>query len=258
MTVTTTETDLPQLPFDRPGVLEVAPLYDALRDGAPVARVLTPAGDPAWLVTGYAEARVLFADDRLGRSHPAPAEAAQVSDAGFLGGPTGEIATEKRNHTRMRKLLLPAFSAKRMRSLGDHVDRLVDGLVDDLVAANDAADGAPVDLHSLVATSLPIAVICALLGVPVTDRAYFTDLSSRAVKMVGEDPRQAKAELETYTARLAEPSAGSRARTSSPTSWPPSATTQPTTPSSRASPRACSSRATRPRCTASTSGYCCC
>ena len=43
----------PALPFTRPNVLELAPLYDVLRREAPVAAVTTPAGDPAWLVTRY-------------------------------------------------------------------------------------------------------------------------------------------------------------------------------------------------------------
>ena len=75
----TTTAPAPQLPFDRPNVLEVAPLYAVLRAEAPITPVRTPAGDPAWLVTRYEEVRALFGDSRLGRSHPNPAEAATVS-----------------------------------------------------------------------------------------------------------------------------------------------------------------------------------
>ncbi|MGB6164562.1 MAG: hypothetical protein WCF33_06410 [Pseudonocardiaceae bacterium] len=56
-----------------------------LRASAPIIPVRTPAGDVAWLVTGYTEVRTLFADSRLGRSHPDPQRAARISDAAFLG-----------------------------------------------------------------------------------------------------------------------------------------------------------------------------
>ena len=69
----------PRLPFPRPGVLDPAPMLARLQAAAPVTAVGTAVGDPAWLVTGYAEARALFADPRLGRSHPDPDRAARFS-----------------------------------------------------------------------------------------------------------------------------------------------------------------------------------
>ena len=48
MTATTDRTADLRLPFERPNILEIAPLYDVLRREAPVAAVTTPAGDPAW------------------------------------------------------------------------------------------------------------------------------------------------------------------------------------------------------------------
>ena len=62
----------PQLPFPRPDVLSVAPLYAQLRATAPLCAVRTPAGDPAWLVTSHALTRELLADPRLGRSTRSP------------------------------------------------------------------------------------------------------------------------------------------------------------------------------------------
>ena len=69
----------PQLPFPRPDVLSLGPLYAQLRATAPVCAVRTPAGDPAWLVTSHALTRELLADPRLGRSHPEPERAARIS-----------------------------------------------------------------------------------------------------------------------------------------------------------------------------------
>jgi cytochrome P450 len=195
--------DLPQLPFPRAGVLRISPLYARLREAGPVTRVLTPAGDPAWLATRYEEAKALFADHRLGRSHPRPEEAARVSDAGVMAGPSGDHEHEDADHTAMRRLLTPAFSAKRMRRLHDRVAELAEGLIDDLVAALDAGTD-PVDLHAGFSVPLPIFVICELLGVPVEDRAYFKGLSERMATLTGDDPAVARAEFERYTASLAD------------------------------------------------------
>ncbi|GAA4886367.1 cytochrome P450 [Actinomycetospora straminea] len=192
--------DLPQLPFPREDALTISPLYERLRAAGPVTRVRTPAGDVVWLVSRYEEAKTLFADRRLGRSHPQPEQAARVSDAGVMAGPTGDHEHEDDDHTSMRRLLTPAFSAKRMRRLHDRVAELADGLVDDLLATGSEV----VDLHAGFSVPLPIFVICELLGVPVSDRVYFKGLSERMATLTGDDPAVARAEFERYTAGLAD------------------------------------------------------
>ncbi|MDT7710395.1 MAG: hypothetical protein QOG20_6002 [Pseudonocardiales bacterium] len=177
--MTTTPTSaLPQLPFPRPDILDVGPLYRSLAGTAPINPVRTAAGDVAWLVTGYAEARALFADPRLGRSHPDPENAARISGSALLGGPMGIAATEAADHTAMRKVLTPAFSARRMSRLRAHVEDLVDGLLDEL-----AAHGSPADLHEVLSFPLPVLVICELLGVPFADRHRFSAWSAGACNL---------------------------------------------------------------------------
>jgi cytochrome P450 len=201
----TVAAERPALPFTRPNVLELAPLYDVLRREAPVAAVTTPAGDPAWLVTRYEEVRDLLGDTRLGRSHPRPEQAARITHGAVQEGPSGRYETEEADHTRMRRLLTPAFSARRMRRMGDDVQALVDGYVDDLVAAREASPDGVADLHETLAVPLPVAVICRLLGVPHEDGAYFRDLSDR---MASFDPAReaagARTEFGRYMAGLAE------------------------------------------------------
>ncbi|MFC6085200.1 cytochrome P450 [Sphaerisporangium aureirubrum] len=192
--------DLPQLPFTRRHPLHVPPEYRQLRADGPITRVRTQAGDEAWLVTGYEEVRALLADPRLGRSHPAPDTAARVSGSVLLGGPSGDFATERRDHERMRKLLVPAFSARRMQALAGHVQDLVDGLLDEM-----AAKTPPVDLHAYFSFPLPALVICELLGVPYQDRDLFQSLADGMTNVL--DPvaaRAAKAELGAYIGELLE------------------------------------------------------
>jgi pentalenolactone synthase len=86
----------------------------------------------------------------------------------LFGGPSGDFETEHTDHARMRSLLQPHFSPKRMRELRPRVEALTATLLDEL-----ADQGAPADLNEALALPLPIAVICELLGVPYEDRARF-------------------------------------------------------------------------------------
>jgi pentalenolactone synthase len=164
-----------QLPFEQAHPLEVAPsLRQLLHDGV-IHRVRTPVGDQAWLVTGYEEVRRLLADERLGRSHPDPRNAARLGESVMLGGPTGNYDTEQADHARRRSLMQPHFSPRRMRALQPRVEELATALLDDL-----ARQGPPADLHQALALPLPIQVICELLGVPYADRNQFRAWSEAA------------------------------------------------------------------------------
>jgi len=196
-----TATERLQLPLPRPNVLDLAPLYEVLRREAPIAPVTTPAGDPAWLVTRFEEVRLLLGDKRFGRSHPFPDQASRLTTAAVLDGPTGTYETEEADHARMRRLLTPAFSAKRMRRLSDHMGRLVESYLDELAASPDDV----ADLHSGLAYPLPVAMICLLLGVPESDHELFARLSERMANVtIGEEAHTAREEFFRYMVGLVE------------------------------------------------------
>src|SRR5690348_5150270 len=54
------------LQFDRHDILGIPPMYMQLQVEGPVARVRTPTGDQAWLVTRHEEVRYLFSHDSVG------------------------------------------------------------------------------------------------------------------------------------------------------------------------------------------------
>jgi cytochrome P450 len=134
-----------------------------------------PTGYGAWLVTGYEEVRRLLDDDRLGRAHREPERASRTGESALFGGPLGDFDTEQADHRRMRSLLQPHFSPKRMRALRGRIETFTTQLLDELAAA-----GPPADLHAALAVPLPIAVICELLGVPFEDRARFREWTQAA------------------------------------------------------------------------------
>ncbi|MDN3296794.1 cytochrome P450 [Streptomyces ficellus] len=68
------------------------------------------------------------------------------------------------DHRRLRRLVAPAFSARRIASLEKTVDDIVTRLLDALEATT--PPGEPADLREQLAAPLPIAVIGHLMGLP--------------------------------------------------------------------------------------------
>src|SRR5215469_15453272 len=159
---------LPSMPFVQPDLLTMSPEVRALQAECPISRVRTLTGDEAWMVTRYAELKQLYAERRLGRSHPDPAHAARISDSILFGGPSDNYETEQADDARLRSLLTPFFSARRMEELRPRVEALAEGLLDAV-----ATSGPPADLHAALSVPLPVLVICELLGVPYEDRDRF-------------------------------------------------------------------------------------
>jgi cytochrome P450 len=204
-----------QLPLSRSNVLDIAPRYRALREEAPLTRVLTPSGQPAWLVTAYKEAREIFADSaRFGSfAHPDPAPASSTSDATLQSKPLGGnyferdiprlLKEHERHIARLRTLMVPWFAAKRLKHLSARIQELTDGCLDEMAVAHNRNPSQAVNFHDLVGFRLPGLAICALLGVPDGDRDYVIGLSDRMGSTAGAaDAMATIAELGKYGARL--------------------------------------------------------
>ncbi len=160
-----------------------------------IRRVRTPAGDPAWLVTGHAEVRFGYTDRRLGLTHHAPENAPRVEDHQLLG--PSQLYSHEDEHTEhmaMRSLLAPFFSGRRITALQEEVRDLVHELLDTFT------DGSA-DLHGQLSAPLSARTLCALLGVPHSDHQAFRSL----IDAMGDtaDRSRADAGLEDLTAYLA-------------------------------------------------------
>jgi len=197
------DTALP-MPFPRHGVLNISPLYGELRKQTPIASVITPYGDPAWVIFGFEEARAAFADGkRFGFFvHHDPKNAARLSQAALHSFPLGGFDFEEES-VRMRRLLAPSFTPRRLRLMGEWMQKLTDECLDDMAAAHAANPGQPVNFHDMVGFGLPVKVIAALLGFPQEDADYITRLSHRMGGVyTGADAFAAAAELTEYMERF--------------------------------------------------------
>lgn len=159
---------VPEINPGDPGVLfDPFAAYASARRRCPVAHFKLPAPDPFWVLTEHAGARALLTDPgfRLsaGSYFARPAVPAEylpyLRTMGEMDGP---------EHQRLRRLVSPAFSARRAEAFRARVQTLVAGLLDDLEAG---AAGGHVDLISAFARPLPMDVICELVGIPTPDRA---------------------------------------------------------------------------------------
>ncbi|PSJ30378.1 cytochrome P450 [Streptosporangium nondiastaticum] len=138
------------------------PEFAALRRTRPCARIRLPSGDPAWLVTRYADVRTVLADPRFSRSRATRGAGPRM--AGVTTLPDSVLAADPPEHTRLRRIVAPAFTVRRVETLRHGVARLVDDLLDEV-----AAHGRPADLVPLFTRPLPLTVLCDLLGAPRQD-----------------------------------------------------------------------------------------
>lgn len=159
-----------------------------LRDGfdpvVPTERVLrtdTTFGLPVWLITRHDDVREVLADaTRFCNRLTLPftdvstmdAETLRLRRAGNL------MAFDPPEHTRLRRMVTPEFTVRRMRALEPRVAEIVEQHLDAMERT-----GPPADLVTDFALPVPALVICELLGVPYTDRADFRDRTERIVDM---------------------------------------------------------------------------
>jgi len=167
-------TDLPPAPATAPIVLDISgadiPGEAAqLRDRGPLVPVVLPGGIRAWAVTDANMIKELFCDWR-------------VSKDAYRHWPTfiaGEVPPDwpliswvsvrnmftayGKDHQRLRKLVGPVFTARRIAALRPQIMMLTKDLLDGLAAR---PAGEVVDLRDEYAAQVPLRVITTLMGVP--------------------------------------------------------------------------------------------
>jgi pentalenic acid synthase len=148
-TITTTSTEVPSFPLARGKCPYQPPAgYAELREESPVSEVKLIDGKKAWVVTGYAEARALLADPRLSsdRSHPEfPNNAKLMPGTGMPQPvPEGDALTfaqmDDPKHNAQRRLVIPSFTLRQAKLMRPKIQKIVDGLIDDMLAAGTSAD----------------------------------------------------------------------------------------------------------------------
>ncbi|WP_067814773.1 cytochrome P450 family protein [Nocardia inohanensis] len=170
--------------------------YRQWRQEGPVRCVDFGDGLNRWLVFGYTEGRALLTDPRLckdidylsklvpdKRGAPQPYSPPDPGMRHMLN-------FDAPDHTRLRKVVSKAFTARRIAALRPLIERTADELLTGMAAADE------VDLLDAFAVPLPVAVICDLLDVAIDDHEAFREWTKILVGSLTPEADRARAGYE--------------------------------------------------------------
>jgi cytochrome P450 len=177
--------DAPSLPpvhMRRDG-FNPTPELREIRETAGVRTVVNAFGMRVYLITRHDDVKAVLSDHtRFSNSRPpgfvvpgAPPVSAEEQAASRSGNLLGLDPPE---HQRLRRMLTPEFTVRRMRRLEPRIIEIVAAQLDAMAEA-----GPPTDLVAAFALPIPSLVICELLGVPYSDRADFQRRSARQLDL---------------------------------------------------------------------------
>ncbi|MBT0773219.1 cytochrome P450 [Kineosporia sp. J2-2] len=201
-TMRETEPDRPALIFTPEVKADSPRVLAELRARGPVQRVRLGNGLAAWAVLSYEEARAALTHPDL-RHDPTPSEKA-LEAVGYTVHKPGHgvggsmLQLDPPDHTRLRRLVAPAFSPRRTRLLTERVHEITAGLLDAMAPRGEA------DLVEAFTAPLPVTVICELLGIPAADRDSFRRWTGDFLGLPSDRQRAAGLSLNGYVAELVE------------------------------------------------------
>lgn len=188
--------------------------YAPIRERASLVRGVMPGIDPAWIVTGYDDVKMVLRDPRFVndganvpgaqvpnmreqvlRAHEVPAEYMKYRLLRM-------DAFDGAEHTRLRKLVSQAFTVHRITAMRPRVEEIAEELLDRLP---EAAEDGVVDLLPHFANVMPARVLCDLVGIPKEDQAQWNTWYAVASPMTSAQEKAAAwAEMVPYAQTLIE------------------------------------------------------
>jgi cytochrome P450 len=173
---TSTEAEMPAMPAPRAAHCPLLPPaeFAEWRETPGLRKAMNLfLGQPAWVASRYEDIRAALTDPRL--------SAKTIPEAMTPTGEDNDQAvlfprTDDPEHNRLRRMLTRDFTVRRAKEMAPEIQKLVDGFLDDIIAA-----GPPCDLVRDFALPVPSLVICLLLGVPYEDHDHFQQHSTGAL-----------------------------------------------------------------------------
>jgi cytochrome P450 len=172
---------MPDYPYRASDPLMLPDEFGRLRADQPVVAVKVASGDTVWLVTRYDDAKLVLADPRLSRNIGRPEAARLIPGVRMPSMPLADPPA----HTRWRKLLAKAFTARQISEMRPAVTRLVDQLLDGIESGP-----VPVDLMEHFAFPLPIGVVCVMLGLDAGQQEPFRKQAALALSTEGASAQE--------------------------------------------------------------------
>jgi cytochrome P450 len=144
------------------------PTYRSLREHDPVHRL----ADGSYFLTRYDDLIAIYRDSRTWSSDKTVQFRPAFGDSPLYEHHTTSLVfNDPPIHTRVRKLLAPAFTPRALNALRPRIEALVDRLLDD------AAERGTFDLIEDFAAAIPVQLIGDMLGIPQPERGPLRDWS---------------------------------------------------------------------------------
>src|SRR5690349_6197237 len=170
------------------------PYYERLRTTDPMH--LTPLG--MYLASRHAEVSLVMRDKRFGKDYVARTIRRYgpkiMDEPVFRSMSHWMLQADPPDHTRLRGLVVKAFTARRVEDMRPRIQQVVDQALDAV------ADRGHMDLIADFAYRLPVTIICDMLGIPEEHREMFHQRSGEGGRLLDPVPLTA--------AEIAEGNAG--------------------------------------------------
>ncbi|MCE7010704.1 cytochrome P450 [Kibdelosporangium philippinense] len=169
-------TRAPGCPFEPPAE------FSELRDNDAITQASCPAGIDAWVVSRYEDVRNVLSTPSVSSRKAPSAHVTPGADLERPITPGNILQLDGKEHARLRRLLTPEFTVRRMEALRPYIQQLVEEHIDAMLAGPQ-----PADLYQAFALPIPSLVICEMLGVPYEDREVIHEHSA-TLMAVDRDP----------------------------------------------------------------------
>ncbi|MBD0421778.1 cytochrome P450 [Streptomyces sp. TRM S81-3] len=165
--------------------LDPDPFLDEVLREEPVTRITLPYGSgDAWLVTRYEDVRFVTSDPRFSREQVVGCGVTSMAPHPVASQTAGLQYTDPPRHSRLRRVVARAFTARSMDRLRPLAERTAHRLLDAMEET-----GPPGDLMEHLHTPLPIAVDCYFLGADEDDWRSWAGNSEALLSKADEEER---------------------------------------------------------------------
>src|ERR1019366_8015753 len=158
------------------------PHYERLRTTDPMH--VTPFG--AYVASRHAEASLVLRDRRFGKDYVERTVRRYgpqiMEEPVFRSMSHWMLQQDPPDHTRLRGLVVKAFTARRVEDMRPRIQKIVDETLDRIAALGH------MDLIEDLAFRLPVTIICDMLGIPEDHREVFYTSSRDGGRLLDSVP----------------------------------------------------------------------
>ncbi|MEV5708054.1 cytochrome P450 [Actinoallomurus sp. NPDC052274] len=148
-------------------------------------------------MTRYEDNRLVLADPRFSRAAAAAPGAPRARRVPLEAASLTTL--DPPEHTRVRRLVMGAFTERRIARFADRVQEFAEKLF-----ARMALHGPPADLVADLARPLPFMTICDILGVPASVHDRFRSWTETYLNVTGREPAEIERAGESLRGHLRE------------------------------------------------------